>query len=118
MLLQVIVSFFFRTQRASLQKMHRLVEHAGISGCHDITTGSIRQPQIVIGEKGANALSVGRMPPVLHVTLEELALGATDQLLTGEPGRRMDQRHGVLQLIPETVGAAGLIIAAPAPETA
>jgi len=54
------------------------------------------------------------MPPVLYVTLEELPPGTTDQLLAGEPRGRMDQRHGVLQLIAETVGAAGLIIAAPA----
>src|ERR1019366_8229923 len=66
----------------------------------------------------AHALSVGRMPPVLHVTLEELALGATDQLLACEPRCRMDQRHGVLQLIAETVGATGLIIPTTAPEPA
>src|SRR3989338_8881236 len=58
---------------------------------------------------GAHALSVGRVPPVLHIPLEELALGATDQLLAGEPRCRMDQRHGVLQLIAETVGTAGLL---------
>src|SRR3990170_3623572 len=66
----------------------------------------------------AHALSIGRMPPVLHVTLKELALGATDQLLAGEPRRSMDKRHGVLQLIAKTVGTAGLIIPTAAPEPA
>ena len=67
---------------------------------------------------GAHALAVGRMPPVLDVTLEELAFGATQQLLAGEPRCRMDQRHSVLQLITEPISAAGLIIAAAAPESA
>ena len=55
---------------------------------------------------GAYALAVGRVPPVLHITLEKLAPGAADQLFAGEPRCRMDQRHGVLQLIAKTVGAA------------
>ena len=114
----VVVRFLFRIQLAALQEMDRLVEHARIAGRQHITTGGIRQPQIVVGEMGAHALSVGRMPPVLHVALAELALGAADQLLAGEPRCRMDQRHGVLQLIAETVGAAGLIIAAAAPQPA
>src|SRR5450830_182232 len=66
----------------------------------------------------AHALSVRRMPPMLHIPLKELALGATDQLLAGEPRCRMDQRHGILQLIAESVGTAGLIIATPSPEPA
>ena len=55
---------------------------------------------------GAHALAVGRMPPVLYITLGKLAPGATDQLFACEPRSRMDQRHGVLQLIAKTVGAA------------
>jgi len=102
----VVVGLLFRIQFASFQEMDGLVEHARVAGRQHIATGCIRQPQIVVGEMGAHALSIGRVPPVLHVALEELVLGTADQLLTGEPRCRMHQRHGVLQLIAETVGAA------------
>ncbi len=114
----VVVGLLFRIQLAALQEMHRLVEYARIASRHHIATGRIRQPQIVVGEMGAHALSVGRMPPVLHVALAELAFGATDQLLAGKPRRRMNQCHGVLQLVAEAVGAAGLVIAAAPPQPA
>ncbi len=55
---------------------------------------------------------------MLHVTQQELASGTSDELFTGKRRRGMDQCHGVLQLIAEPVGAAGLIIAAPTPQAA
>jgi len=55
---------------------------------------------------------------MLHVAFEELSPGVTNELLAGEPRRRMNQRHGVLQLIAETISTAGLIIAAAAPDSA
>ena len=114
----VVVSLLFRIQSATFKEMYRLIKHTRIAGRQHITTGGIRQPQIVVGEMRAHALPVGRMPPVLHVTLQELAPGATEQLLAGEPRCCMDQRHGVLQLIAETIGAAGLVIPAASPEPA
>jgi hypothetical protein len=83
----VVVSLLFWIQLAAFQEVDGLVEHTRIAGRHHITTGCIRQPQIVVGEMGAHALPVGRVPPVLHVALEELALGAADQLLAGRCGR-------------------------------
>ena len=38
----VVVGFFLRIQLTALQKMHRLIEYAGIAGRLHITAGCIR----------------------------------------------------------------------------
>ncbi len=58
------------------------------------------------------------MPPVLHVALDELARGAAQQLGAVQRRVGVDQRHRVLQLVAEPVGAAGLVEAAAAPHPA
>ena len=114
----VVVGLLFRIEQTPFEKRDRFVEDAGIAGRQHIATGGIGEPQIVIGEMGAHPLSARRVPPVLHVALRELPRGAAEQLLAGQPGCGMEQRHGVLQLIAKPVGASGLVIAAAGPEPA
>ncbi len=55
---------------------------------------------------------------MLDIALRELALGAAQQVLAHQRGLRMHQRHHVLQLVAETVGAARLVVTAASPQTA
>ena len=49
------------------------------------------------------------MPPVLHVALHELPRRGAQQMLPRQPARRHRQRHHVLQLVAEPVGAPRLV---------
>ena len=66
----------------------------------------------------ANPAVVRRMPPVLHVPLAKLMGGGAQQLLAEQRRPRVDQRHGVLELIAKTKGAAGLVKACARPQAA
>jgi hypothetical protein len=55
------------------------------------------------------------MPPVLDIPFPKLAARTQEQLGTQQPRLRVDQRHGVLQLIAEAESAARLVIAAARP---
>src|SRR5665213_1153546 len=74
----------------------------------------VLQPDPIVGETRAYAGDAGRQirrwqPPMLHVTLDELAACCAQQMLARESRQRQRQRHSVLQLIAKAVGAAGLI---------
>jgi hypothetical protein len=55
---------------------------------------------------------------MLHIAFAELMRGGAEQMLAGEGRFGMHQRHHVLQLVAESIGAAGLIKPGPAPEPA
>jgi hypothetical protein len=55
---------------------------------------------------------------MLHVALAELARGRPEQVLAGQGGLGVHQRHRVLELVAEPVGPAGLIEPRPAPDPA
>jgi len=115
---QVIVGLLLRVQLATLQKVQRLVEYAGVAGGEHVVTGRIRQPQVVVGKLRAHAAPAWRMPPVLDVATQELPLGAAQNLLARERRDGVDQGHGVLELIAEPVCATGLVITATTPHAA
>ena len=66
----------------------------------------------------AHAAARGRMPPVLHVPLAELAAGGAEKMLAQQAGLGMHQGHGVLQLIAKAERAAGLVEPGPRPHAA
>src|SRR5690606_13315950 len=68
-------------------------------------------------EMGADAAASGRMPPVLHVALEELSARGAEEVFTRRPGSGVEEGGGVLQLVAESVGPAGLIVPTAAPIT-
>ena len=55
---------------------------------------------------------------MLHVAFGELPAGAEQQVLAQHARAGMDERHRVLQLVAETVGSAGLVVAAARPHAA
>ena len=111
----IVVGLFVWAQFPAFDKGHLFVEHPRVARRLYVLAGRIRQPEIVVGRVGPHSLPAGRMPPVLDVTLAELALGTAQQMLAREPGDRIEQGHRVLQLIAEAVGAARLVVAAATP---
>src|SRR5437667_5830865 len=67
---------------------------------------------------GAHAAARGRVPPMLDVAFAELVSGSPQQMLARQARFGMDQRHYVLQLVAETIRAAGLIEARSPPKPA
>ena len=115
---QIIVSFLLRLDRPAFEKGNLFVEHAGVGDARDVAAGDVRQPQIVVGKMRAHAAARRGMPPMLHIAFAELMRGGAQQMLAGEGRFGMHQRHHVLQLVAESVGAAGLIKPGAAPEPA
>src|SRR5574341_235699 len=79
-----------------------------------------RQAFISSGSKEARSALESRrgMPPVLHVPFLELPGGGAEKVLAHELGAHHRQRHDVLDLIAETVRAAGLIERGSGPDSA
>ena len=76
----------------------------------EVVRGGVGQPQQVVRDAGAGAAARRRMPPVLHVAFDELAAArrAADARARAS-GFEHRQRHHVLELIAEAVGAARLV---------
>ena len=115
---QIVVGFLLRFDRPGFQEGNLFVEHAGVRDTRDVTAGGVRQPQVVVGKMRPHAAPGRGMPPMLHIAFAELMRGGAEQMLAGEGRFGMHQRHHVLQLVAEPVGAAGLIKPRPAPEPA
>ena len=92
-----------------MQVRDSFVENVDIAGGRDVVTHHKRQPKIVVGKSCAYAAPRGRMPPVLHVALLELARGGLQNHLPRNLRQAVDQCHHVLQLVAEAVRAARLI---------
>ena len=97
---------------------HHLVEHGRVASGVDVVDSGMAQPEQVVGEMGANASPGRRMPPVLHIAFGELARRRQQQLAAQHGRRHHRERHGVLQLIPKTERATGLVEAGAAPQAA
>ncbi len=89
-----------------------------VTGHRDVTIDGVRQPQTIVGDLGANSSARRRVPPVLHVSFDELMRGRLQDVFPGQLAPRSDQRDDVLQLVAEAVCAAGLIERRPRPHPA
>ena len=69
----VVVGILIGVDRPTFQKAHGLVEDSGIAGGIHVAAHCQGQPEIIVRTVGANAATLGRMPPVLHVAFAELA---------------------------------------------
>ena len=96
---QVVHLVLIRFQRAHAEKGDGLVEHGRVAGDAHIVIDHVRQPGEIIGEPGAHAAPALRVPPVLHVTFDELAGGRAQDVLPGERRLGVDEGHHVLELI-------------------
>ena len=107
---QIVHLVLVRLERPHGQEGHLLVEHRVVAGDPHVVVDHVRQPGEVVGEPRAHAAAALRMPPVLHVALDELARRrAQDVLARHAPARRSTKRHHVLQLVAEAVRAAALV---------
>src|SRR5665811_1358557 len=80
--------------------------------------GGVGEPNAVVRYASAHALAGMRQPPVLDVALHELAARGSEQVLSSHRRPDRGQGHAVLQLVPETVGAAGLVKRRSGPDAA
>jgi hypothetical protein len=55
---------------------------------------------------------------MLDIAFHELTRRGAKEVLARERGLGVDERHGVLQLVAEAKGTAGLVVAAPCPQAA
>ena len=89
-----------------------------VSGRIDVVRDGIGQPRAIVRNAGSHTLARMRQPPMLDIALDELARGGAQQMLAREQGLSRGERHAVLQLIAEAVGAAGLIKSGARPDSA
>ena len=94
-----------------------LVKNGRVTGDPDVVGYAIAQPNPVVRDSGAHPLARMRQPPMLHVALGKLPGGGPQQMAAGHLWAAKGQRHAVLQLVPETIGPAGLVKPGPCPNT-
>ena len=80
---QVVVALLAVVERPARQVGDLLVEHAGVAREGHVPRDGVRQPQVVVRASRADAAPAGRVPPMLHVPLDELPLGAAQEMLPG-----------------------------------
>ena len=108
----------FARQRWTLEEWNLDVEDGAIAGkCH-VMCGDERQPHAIVRDVSAHALATVWQPPMLHIALGKLARSGAQDLIAQQLGLRQPQRHRVLQLIAESIGAAGLVEAGASPGAA
>eukprot|EP00825_Cyclidium_porcatum_P015593 TRINITY_DN18937_c0_g2_i1.p2 TRINITY_DN18937_c0_g2~~TRINITY_DN18937_c0_g2_i1.p2 ORF type:complete len:499 (+),score=45.42 TRINITY_DN18937_c0_g2_i1:295-1791(+) len=115
---QVIVGVLLGLDRPGVQIGNRFVQHSGVRQALDVVARHVGQPQVVVGEMGPHPAARGGVPPMLHIALAELARGGAEKMLAGQGGGGVRQSHDVLQLVAKSIGPAGLVEPAPAPEPA
>ncbi len=112
---QIELRFLAGRHRRTFDEGHELIEHAHIARPFDVAARRERQPQVVIGAARAHAASARWVPPMLHVSLDELARGAAQQMFAQQFRLGVQQRHCILKLVAKSIGAARLVVAAPRP---
>src|SRR5439155_11760367 len=104
-----------RSQCLALQKRHPFIQNRQVTGRLEVVSGGVCQPDPIISNAGAHTGAAARsfltrrQPPMLDVTLDELSAGCAQQMLARQSRPGQGERHCVLKLIAETVGAASLI---------
>src|ERR1044071_5895095 len=73
-------------QLGALQEMHLLIQDRAVGGGLQIVYRGMGQPDSIVGDVRAHALSERRQPPVLYVTFGKLAASGTQQMFTSQSG--------------------------------
>jgi hypothetical protein len=103
---KVIMGFFIVSERSIAEEGDDFVKDTGVTGLLNVAADRDRQPQIVIGEMGAHAAALGRVPPMLDVPFAKLLRGGSQQMLAEQVRLAEGECHCVLQLVSEPEGAA------------
>ena len=107
-----------RREPRAFQERNHLVQDGGVAGRVDIMGGGVGEPRAVVGDPRAHALAGMRQPPVLNVAFDELPCRCAQQVLARHLRSGGGERHAVLKLIAEAVGAARLIEGRAGPDAA
>ena len=108
-----------RPQGRPVEERDHLVEDRRVAGDREVAIDGVGQPEAIVGDARPDAPAGRRMPPVLDVSLDELAGRGPQEVLARERrGSAIAQGHDVLELVAEAVGAAGLVERGPRPEPA
>src|SRR5207247_10365961 len=91
---------------------------AGCPRCPPVRDHGGGQPDAIVGDASADPPARRRVPPVLDVALDELPGGGSAQVVACDVAPGDGERHHVLELIAEAVGAAGLIEGRAGPDAA
>src|SRR5450755_896807 len=93
----------------TFEKRNGLVEHSDVFSDIDVMRHRVREPNAIIGDARAHALSRGHLPPMLDVALHELPRRGAKEMLARHVRFRSADCHHVLELIAEPIGTARLI---------
>ena len=96
-------------QDGPLEEGDHLVKHRDVAGDLNVMGGDIGEPAAVVGDAGANTAPGLGQPPMLNVAFNELPRRGPEKMLAGDVRPRHAQRHDILQLVAEAIGAARLI---------
>ena len=103
-------------ERLAFQERDSLVEDGEVPGGVDVMGDRIGEPRTIVRDAGSHALTRMRQPPMLDIAFDELSRRGPQQMLAGHRGPRRHERHAILQLIAEAIGAARLIESGTRPE--
>ena len=101
-----IVFYLLVSEQRRFDEGHGFIDNRIVAGNVHIKRRHVWQPQEIIRKSSAYAATGGRVPPVQHVALFELAGGRAQDLCARNLRARINQRHDILQLIAEAKGAA------------
>src|SRR4029079_18914020 len=96
-------------QSRALKKGHHFIQQGRIASDFKELDDCIRQPEQIVGDAGPHTASGWRMPPVLNITLRELARSGPQQMLACDIAGRDAEGHHVLELVTEPIAPAQLI---------
>ena len=105
-----------RLERLAFEERDSFIEDGEVAGSVDVMGDRIGEPRTIIRDAGSHALTRMRQPPMLDIAFDELSRSGAQQMLAGQRGPRRGERHAILQLIAEAIGAAGLIESGTRPE--
>ncbi len=115
---QAVIVLLAGLEQGRFEERYDLVEDGVVSGHGDVMAGDVGEEDEVVGDPGPDALSAGRVPPVLDVPFDKLAGGRAEEMGAGFLRGSVDQGHRVLELVAEPEGAARLVGRRAAPEPA
>ena len=91
-----VVLHLIGRDRAGLEERQLFLEHRAIPGGAQVVADRVRQPEQVVGAARADPGARMRVPPVLHVSFDELPACRAEHVLATDCRRGVRQGHHVL----------------------
>ena len=100
---------FARRKRLAFNERHGFIKDVTVSGHFYILCHAVCKPHGVIGNARSNSHAGSGKPPMLKIAFNKLPGGGAQDMFARDGRASGQQGHQILQLIAETIGAAGLI---------